>query len=135
MSGSQTKRWRLFIAFLVIALSFAIVSGVSADSFPQVISLPNGFQPEGIASGNGTTFYVGSIPTGQVYRGDLRTGQGSVLVPPQPGRSTIGLKYDAGTRLLFVAGGATGNAYVYDGQTGANVATVQLTTLPSFIND
>ena len=70
MSGSQTKRWRLFIAFLVIALSFAIVSGVSADSFPQVISLPNGFQPEGIATGNGTTFYVGSIPTGAVYRGD-----------------------------------------------------------------
>lgn len=135
MSGSQTKRWRLFIAFLVIALSFAIVSGVSADSFPQVISLPNGFQPEGIATGNGTTFYVGSIPTGAVYRGDLRTGEGAVLVPAQSGRMAIGLKYDPRSGYLFVAGGPTGFAYIYDGQTGANVDEIQLTTKTSFIND
>jgi sugar lactone lactonase YvrE len=37
--------------------------------------------------------------------------------------------------LLFVAGAATGYAYIYDGQTGANVAAIQLTTSPSFIND
>jgi sugar lactone lactonase YvrE len=97
--------------------------------------LPDGFQPEGIATGTGTTFYVGSIPTGAVYRGDLRTGEGEVLVQPQAGRAAIGLKYDDRSGLLFVAGGPTGYAYIYDGGTGANVAEIQLTTLPSFIND
>src|SRR6266540_5200249 len=75
-------------------------------SFAEVISLPNNFQPEGIAAGEGTTFYVGSIPTGAVYRGDLKTGEGEVLVPPQDGHSSIGLKYDSRSDLFFVVGGA-----------------------------
>jgi len=37
--------------------------------------------------------------------------------------------------LLFVAGGPTGMAFVYDGNTGEDVAAIQLTTEPSFIND
>jgi sugar lactone lactonase YvrE len=58
-----------------------------------------------------------------------------VLLEPQDGRFAIGLKFDDRTGLLFVAGGPTGFAYIYDGETGANVAAIQLTTLPSFIND
>jgi sugar lactone lactonase YvrE len=112
-----------------------MIGGTSAAPFPEVISLPDGFQPEGIATGTGTTFYVGSIPTGAVYRGDLRTGKGEVLVPAQEGRNAIGLKFDDRTGLLFVAGGATGYAYVYDGETGATISVIQLETLTSFIND
>jgi len=126
---------RLLIMFLLVVTSFMTIGSASAAAFPDVISLPNGFQPEGIAVGKGTTFYVGSIPTGAVYRGDLRTGEGDVLVPAQAGRMSIGLKFDDRTGLLFVAGGPTGFAYIYDGETGANVAEIQLTTLPSFIND
>ena len=135
MFVTRTSRQRSIIVLLLFAIGFLTMGAASAQSFPDVIPLPNGFRPEGIASGTGTTFYVGSIPTGAVYRGDLRTGEGAVLVPAQAGRSSIGLKYDARTGLLFVAGGMTGNAYTYDGQTGANVAEIQLTTLPSFIND
>jgi sugar lactone lactonase YvrE len=131
----QTVTRRSLFAFLMIVLSAAMIAAVPAQPFPNVISLPNGFQPEGIAAGKSTTFYVGSIPTGAIYRGDVRTGEGEVLVAPQEGRSAIGLKYNERTGLLVVAGGATGYAYVYDGQTGANVAEIQLTTLPSFIND
>jgi len=113
-----------------------MIGGVSVDAFPERIQLPPGFQPEGIASGRGTTFYVGSIPTGAVYRGDLRTGEGAVLVPPQAGHQSIGLKYDHRTGYLFVAGGPTGHAFVYDGKTGATLADIKLTTVtPSFIND
>jgi sugar lactone lactonase YvrE len=100
-----------------------------------VVALPNGFQPEGIAAGTGTTFFVGSIPSGAVFRGDLLTGKGSVLVPPQADRSSIGMKYDARTGLLFVAGGASGKAFIYDGNSGANIADIQLGTAPTFIND
>jgi sugar lactone lactonase YvrE len=135
MFVTQTWLRRSVIVLLTLAFGFATIAAAPAQAFPDVIPLPNGFQPEGIASGNGTTFYVGSIPTGAVYRGDLRTGEGDLLVPAQAGRSAIGLKYDERTGLLFVAGGPTGYAYIYDGQSGANVAAIQLTTLPSFIND
>lgn len=131
------RRRPIVIALLLLALSLSatLVGASSADTFPEVIRLPNGFQPEGIAAGPGSTFYAGSIPTGAVFRGDLRTGKGEVLVPAQAGRLAIGLKFDERTGLLFVAGGPTGHAYIYNGKTGANVAEIQLTTLPSFIND
>ena len=132
-----TQIWlrRSIIVLLTLAFGFATMAAAPAQAFPDVIPLPDGFQPEGIASGTCTTFYVGSIPTGAVYRGDLRTGEGDILVPAQSGRSAIGLKYDERTGLLFVAGGPTGFAYLYDGQTGANFAAIQLTAGPSFIND
>lgn len=135
MSRMQEWKFRPLAALLVLVLSLSMVAATAPGVFPDVIHLPNGFQPEGIASGDGTTFYAGSIPTGAVYRGDLRAGQGSVLVPPQAGRQSIGLKYDPRTGYLFVAGGTTGYAYIYNGATGANVAAIQLTTGASFIND
>ncbi len=127
---------RSSIVLLLLAFGFMTIAAAPTQAFPDVISLPDGFQPEGIAVGRGSTFYVGSIPTGAIYRGDLRTGEGVILVQPQAGRNAIGLKYDERTGLLFVAGGPTGYAYIYDGETGANVAAIQLTTAsPRFIND
>src|SRR6185503_287083 len=135
MFVTQVLRRRSLLALLLVALSLTMIGGTSAAPFPGVIPLPDGFGPEGIASGNGTTFYVGSIPTGEVYRGDLRTGEGEVIVEPPAGRSAIGLKFDAPTGWLFVAGGPTGSAYVYDAETGATISAIQLETLTSFIND
>lgn len=126
---------RSLLALSLVSLSLAMIGGTTAAPFPEVIPLPDGFQPEGIAAGTGTTFYVGSIPTGAVYRGDVQTGEGDILVPAQEGRSAIGLKFDERTGLLFVAGGATGYAYIYNAETGGNVAAIQLETRPSFIND
>ena len=89
-------------------------------SFPEEIALPNGWQPEGIAIGNGTTFYVGSIPTGAVYRGDLRTGRDAA----RPERTRTRRDRDrVRPRRLFVAGGATGKGFVYDARTGAQSAS------------
>jgi hypothetical protein len=101
----------------------------SAAAFPSVIPLPNGFQPEGIVVGRGTTFYVGSLAgpfTGAIYRGDLRTGAGSILVPPQQPGQAVGLAYDQRSDYLFVAGGLLGTLFVYDGTSGATVAAVPL---------
>ena len=135
MFVAQIASRRSFLILLVFVMAIAMIAAAPLKAFPDVIPLPNGFQPEGIAVGKGHTFYVGSIPTGAVYRGDLRTGEGDVLVPAQAGRAAIGLKYDERTGLLFVAGGPTGFAYVYNGETGENVAEIQLTTAQSFIND
>jgi len=107
--------------------------GKSSHRFPAVIQLPTGFQPEGIEIGKGTTFYVGSVATGAIYRGDLRTGQGAVLVPGTAGHSATGIEYDH--KRLFVAGASTGGAYVYDARTGALLKTYQFATAPAFIND
>jgi sugar lactone lactonase YvrE len=125
---------RLVVAPLAAA-ALAPQAALAKNQFPDTISLPNGWQPEGIAIGRGTTFYVGSIPNGAVFAGDLRTGQGSVLVPGAAGRAATGLKYDRGR--LFVSGASTGKAFVYDAKTGALIEEVQLAIGPgaTFIND
>jgi len=113
-----------------------LMGSAATRPFPEAIPLPNGFQPEGIALGNGSTFFAGSIPTGAIYRGDFRTGEGEVLVPAQQGHAAIGMKFDSRTGLLFVSGGPTGMAFIYDGNTGENITSIQLTTNTStFIND
>ena len=131
----QTASRRSFLVLLLISLSVAMIAAVPAQVFPDVIELPDGFQPEGIAVGKGHTFYVGSLATGGVYRGDLRTGEGELLVAGRPGRVAVGLKYDERTGYLYVAGGPTGNAYVYDGETGETIAVIPLTAPGTFIND
>jgi sugar lactone lactonase YvrE len=127
------RRIRLFVLFacLVVVLPLA---AAAARPFPGHIDLPNGFRPEGIAIGPKHTFYVGSIPTGAVYRGDLRTGAGSTLVPAQPDRAAIGVALDNRGRL-FVAGGPTGHGFVYDARTGQNIADYKFTDDPTFVND
>lgn len=120
---------------VAILLSAVIVAAAHADVFPEIIPLPTGFQPEGIANGNGTAFYVGSLANGAIYKGDLRTGQGDILVPGEPGRIAVGLSFDKRSGYLFVAGGPTGFAYIYDARSGQEVGTFQLAGPGSFIND
>jgi sugar lactone lactonase YvrE len=135
MHATHKSQRHILASLLLLVLSLTMIGSASGAPFPDDISLPDGFQPEGIASGPGTTFYVGSIPTGAIYRGDFLTGEGEILVEPQAGRSAIGMKYDPRTGLLFVAGGMTGKAFIYDAETGELVAEIQLSTQSSFIND
>jgi sugar lactone lactonase YvrE len=123
---------RLLLVLTMVAALLATTAGAAGSAFPERVELPDGFQPEGIAIA-GTQFYAGSIPTGAVYRGSLRTGAGSELVEAQSGRAAIGLKVDRGR--LFVAGGPTGMAFVYDARTGSNITSYQLSTGGGFIND
>lgn len=135
MFVTQFHLHRTSYVLLLVALSLTMIGATPAAEFQETIPLPPGFQPEGIAAGTGTTFYVGSISTGAVFRGDIQTGEGEILVSGQKGRSAIGLKFDERTGLLFVAGGPTGFAYIYDAETGDEVAAIELETRPSFIND
>lgn len=97
----------------------------SARMSPGVIPLPDGFRPEHMTRGLGASFYVGSLRDGAIYRGDFVTGEGRVLVPGKEGRSAGGVEVD-GRNRLFVAGGFTGRAAVYDAATGALLAAYQL---------
>jgi hypothetical protein len=134
---SRALSARRLLVLLLMAVVALLPATAGAATFPGTIPLPDGWQPEGIAAGRGTSLYVGSIPTGAVWKGDARTGSGDVLVPGQPGvRSAIGIKVDRRNRL-FVAGGATGKAFVYDAATGADLASYQLATpgAATFVND
>jgi hypothetical protein len=129
-------RRRPILLLVLLALALLLPSAAAARPFPDTIRLPDGFQPEGIASGRGTSLLVGSIPTGAIWAGDARSGDGAVLVPPHAGRNAIGIKVD-GRNRIFVAGGPTGQGYVYDAGTGGDLASYQLAPagVPTFVND
>ncbi len=110
-------------------------AATARPTFPDVIALPDGFQPEGITAGRGTTFYVGSLVDGAMYRGDVRTGRGAVVIPGVEGDVAVGTEVDQRNRL-WVAGGATGKARVYNARTGNLRRTYRLAPADTtFIND
>ena len=132
----KSKQLSCILVSSFLALTLPTIGG---DIFPGVILLPDGWGPEGIEIGRGTDFYAGARQqspfAGAIYKGDLRTGAGDILVAPQPGRFAFGLKLDKRTDLLFVAGGPSGAAFIYDGKTGAEIDTFQFTEVPTFVND
>jgi sugar lactone lactonase YvrE len=127
-------RSRLFAWGLAFLVGLAACSSGDTVDPSDVFPLPDGFQPEGIAI-SGAKLYVGSIPTGRIFMTDIGTRQAKSLVEAgAAGRSAIGLKVD-GRGRLFVAGGQKGEAYVYDAETGDDIALYTLATGTTFIND
>ena len=134
------RRFAALVALLTLlplSLSFGAPPAQGSDNFPARIDLPTGFFPEGIESGPGTSFFVGSIADGALWQGDFRTGTARVLAPGAPGRTSVGIVYEAGRDRIWVAGGGrirfgtdeltlgTGDVRAYDASTGALLATYQ----------
>ena len=119
-------------AAIAAALAGGIPAAAGAKPYPDVIQLPPGFRPEGIEI-KGNTFYVGSVGSGAIYRGNLRTGKGGELIPGGQGRPATGIEL-AGQRL-FVAGAGSGKAYVYDVRTKQLVKEYNFGASPTFVND
>ena len=116
------------------AVAPAVAAKPGQRPFPEVIPLPLGWQAEGIAVGPGSTVFSGSLATGAIWKGDLRSGVGRILVTGKEGRVAVGLKHSHG--LLYVAGGPTGLASVYDAQSGALVDKCEFGTPgATFVND
>ena len=122
---------RLFVTLLVLGL-LVIGPTVSASPFADEIVLPGATSAEGIATGAGSTFYAGDLFAGDIFSGDLRSGEVELFIDAPAGRMALGLKADVSHDLLFVAGGPTGDGYVYDLSTGASLAVYDLGI---FIND
>lgn len=113
----RTTTSALLAATALAATTALAAPSTASPSFPEVIPLPEGFQPEGIASGPGTTAYVGSLADGSIWSGDLRTGEGGILVEGA-GAPAVGVEYDAANDRLWVAGGPSGEVRVYDASSG-----------------
>ena len=129
-----TSRVPAVTATIVLGLFGALAAPVQAAPAGGVIVLPGATSAEGIAAGAGTTFYAGDLVAGDIFRGDLRRGPVVKFIDVAPGRMAVGLKADVSRKLLFVAGGSTGQGYVYDTTTGETRATYQFTAA-GFIND
>lgn len=124
---------RLLAGFALAATMVATAPAAPAAGFPEVIALPDGWQPEGIATGPGTTVYSGSRASGDIVAVDVRTGARELIVDAPAGRTAVGLERDRFGRF-WVAGGATGDVFVYDAG-GAPVEHYDLQSSGTFIND
>jgi sugar lactone lactonase YvrE len=135
--GSPVARLtRVVLSLLALSLVAAVALPAAASRTPQVIVLPGATSAEGIAAGRGATFYAGDLFAGDIFRGNIRRGTAELFIDAPVGRMAVGMAADLRHDLLFVAGGFTGQAYVYDLRTGASVASYDLgNPETSIIND
>ena len=125
----------IFVALLASVAGLAVRGPADAQR-PETIDLPDGFQGEGVATGRHDTFYAGSRADGRIAIGSLRDGTSDVFVEDPLVPAATGLKADLRHGLLWVSGAATGQAAVYDLETGAGIETLTLTTAENkFVND
>jgi sugar lactone lactonase YvrE len=124
------------VPLLLVALAAASAVPAAAARAADVIVLPGASSAEGIAAGRGATFYAGDLFGGDIFRGDLQRGTAELFIAAPAGRMAVGMAADIAHDLLFVAGGFTGQGYVYDTSTGDTVATYQFASPPAtVIND
>jgi len=123
-------------ALLMLALVIALAGPAAAAPAAEVIVLPGASSAEGIAAGRGATFYAGDLFAGDIFRGNIQRGTAELFIDAPAGRMAVGMAVDVAHDLLFVAGGFTGQAYVYDTRTGATVAAYQFGAPPAtLVND
>jgi len=122
--GSRVVR-RAAVPLLLLALVTVSAAPAVAARPAKVIVLPGASSAEGIAAGRGATFYAGDLFAGDIFRGNIRRGTAKLFIDAPAGRMAVGMAADLRHDLLFVAGGFTGQGYVYDLRTGATAAIYQ----------
>ena len=131
-----TRVTRVVWPLLLLVLVTGVAVPAAASRPAEVIVLPGATSAEGIAAGRGATFYAGDLFAGDIFRGNIRRGTAELFIDAPAGRQALGMAADLAHNLLFVAGGFTGQGYVYDLDTGATVASYQFATPPAtVIND
>jgi hypothetical protein len=124
-------------ALLPVSLSGGSADAASRPNFPpETVALPNGLRPEGITSGPGLTFYVGSLADGRIVTGNLLTGSARTLLPGATDRQLRGLYWDPRSNLVWAAGNVGTEAHVW--AVNARSGTVVLDTVVAgavFLND
>ncbi|MCE7011123.1 hypothetical protein LWC34_51215 [Kibdelosporangium philippinense] len=123
-----------------VVLSSVLMIGLTlpaaATQPEKVIVLPGASSAEGIAAGHGSEFFAGDLLRGDIFRGDARRGKAELFIDAPDGRIAVGMTAELRHDLLFVAGGATGQAYVYDTRRRTTAATYQFVPAnQGFIND
>jgi hypothetical protein len=133
-------RFAWLTASVAIAASILVAAtSAGGPNFPMRIDFPpnpnNGapWAAEGIF-GQGNTFWAGDTTNGAIVKGDVRTGDSSILVPAaaQGTKAAFGVFVDRWNRLWVAGGGAPNanerHAFVYDADTGALIKDITLAT-------
>ncbi|MBW4629970.1 MAG: SMP-30/gluconolactonase/LRE family protein [Brasilonema octagenarum HA4186-MV1] len=135
------SRLKFILLFVVVVVSLITFDFASTQA--KVISLNRYILPgervfpEGIAYQPKTKdFFVSSTTDGTIFRGNLQQESAEVFLPGgADGRTTaIGLKVDDKGRL-FVAGGNTGQIFVYNTHSGELLGQFKNQKASTFIND
>jgi hypothetical protein len=136
LSSGHTRRAAVgLLALAALLVPAPAASAGDSDDIAPVIRLDGARGAEGIAAAGSTKFFAGDLVTGDIYRGDIRKDKATRFIDAPKGRVAVGMKADRHNDLLFVAGGPTGQAYVYNTDNGKTVRTYQLTKKEAFIND
>ena len=122
---SVARLARVVLPILMLSLVAAMAVPAAASRPAEIIILPGATSAEGITAGRGATFYAGDLFAGDIFRGNLQRGTAERFIDAPAGRMAVGMAADTAHDLLFVAGGFTGQAYIYNTRTGATVATYQ----------
>ena len=109
-----TRLARVVLPLLVLSLVAAVAVPAAAARPAEVIVLPGATSAEGIAAGRGATFYAGDLFAGDIFRANIRRGIAELFIDAPAGRMAVGMAADLRHDRLFVAGGFTGQGYVYD---------------------
>jgi sugar lactone lactonase YvrE len=134
---------KLILTTLVLAAwSLPAQIAVAGEKpFAKTVPALTGAAPEGFTIGKGSTAYNSSI-NGSIYKVDLRSGEGEVLVPAEPVFDIfagdcykLGMRVDPRSNYLFVAGCLWGNAMVFDADTGEELMNYELAPFGTVIND
>ena len=130
---------------LTVLVAYALPAHAGEKAFAKTVPALTGAPPEGFAIGRGATAYNSSID-GSIYKVDLRSGEGEVLVEADPSFELpfslfagdcykLGMRVDPRSNYLFVAGCQVGNAMVFDADSGEEIANYQLAPFGTVIND
>jgi hypothetical protein len=125
---------RATVPLLVLLALIAAAAPATAGSRTDVIVLPGATSAEGIAAGEDSTFYAGDLFAGDIFRGNVQEGTAEPFIDAPEGRAAVGMAVDLRHDLLFVAGGFTGQGYVYDTRDGRPVADFQFAAAGSLEN-
>jgi len=116
-----------------LAVPFLSASTAAAAPPPDTVQLPDGWWPESITTGRGTTVYTGSLADGAIWQADVHTGKGRLLVAGTPGLLSVGVEYDTARDWLWVTNGYLGTVSVYAVATGSLLGRYQFDA--GFLND
>ena len=126
---------RAAAALLLLGIALSLVAAKGSDRSTTYTIPGDSVFPEGIGFDGRKSFYVSSTGDGTIFKGTA--GKRRALQPflpgGQDGRTTaVGVK--ATRSRIHVAGGATGNIWIYDARTRALVRRYE-TGAGGFLND
>ena len=104
---------------MLVAMLAAPASAAPGDTFPKIISLPNGWHRRASLPVAGRRSMSARWQTARSTRATSALAKDVSWCRARPVRIAVGMYVDQRTNDLFVAGGVGGQGRVYDASTGA----------------